>query len=189
MSAIRQAGLGRFLFSLSLTFCRQFFFNSAGFVAYLLVSRRCVHMMFYRWHPLGLRAWLFTMLCISGTWETLLPGWGVLHPTRKSERRPSRMGLIAAMLPWHRASHRALRVPFTLTFVLILYQIDFSGVTPKIHWHTWELSQGWCTGLLTDWVSVVQIRKQKKQNSWIEVNLPNYHPWGEESAWENSTED
>lgn len=122
MSATRQAGLGRFLFSLSLTFCSFFFFsffkNSAGFCCDLLVSLRCVHMMFYPWHFLGLRAWLVTVLCISGRWETLLPGWGALHPTGGAGTGPSAMALVAALLPCLLGIRGTLHPHFGFNFIL-----------------------------------------------------------------------
>jgi len=51
-------------------------------------------------HALGLRAWRFTVPCILGKWETILPGWRALHPARESRRGPCGMDLVAATLPW-----------------------------------------------------------------------------------------
>lgn len=122
VSATRQAGLGRLLFSLSLTFCRFFFFsffkNSAGFCCDLLVSLRCVHMMFYPWRFLGLRAWLVTVLCISGRWERLLPGWGALHPAGGAGMGPSAMALVAALLPCLLGIRGTLHPHFAFNFIL-----------------------------------------------------------------------
>lgn len=96
----------------------SFFKNSAGFCCDLLVSLRCVHMMFYPWHFLGLRAWLVTVLCISGRWETLLPGWGALHPTGGVGTGPSAMALVAALLPCLLGIRGTLHPHFGFNFIL-----------------------------------------------------------------------
>lgn len=159
-SATRRAGLGRSPFSPSLTFGSCFFSLPQHLCCCLLGSPPHVHVTFHRWHPLGVSLSLHRALCLgevgnpSARLRGIAPRWKIREGTL-----PNGLDRCCAT---RAALHRTLSLPSSLALVLILHQIYFGRVTPKIHRHTWALSQA---GVPAYWLTEFQLCKLENKKT------------------------